>query len=181
MSARVGGLRARLVWERAARGAFAACAVERRARTWVSGWDQGFGCWEFVDMAWVIKSGGVSARVGGLRARLVWEGAARGALAACAAERRALCAAGQRGGGVGAHARRINTACPRWTCGSHGGHTYTVVRSHYTGWAGWVLERMMRGSPLKEQTGVTLDTRILSFATEARRACAPCANCCCLW
>ena len=59
------------------------------------------------------KSGGVSARVGGLRARLVWEGAARGALAACAAERRALCAAGQRGGGVGAHARRINTACPR--------------------------------------------------------------------
>ena len=59
------------------------------------------------------KNGGVSARVGGLRARLVWEGAARGALAACAAERRALCAAGQRGGGVGAHARRINTACPR--------------------------------------------------------------------
>ena len=59
------------------------------------------------------KSGGVSARVGGLRARLVWEDAARGALAACAAERRALCAAGQRGGGVGAHARRINTACPR--------------------------------------------------------------------
>ena len=59
------------------------------------------------------KSGGVSARVGGLRARLVWEGAARGALAACAAERRALCAAGQRGGGVGAHARRINTARPR--------------------------------------------------------------------
>ena len=33
-------------------------------------------------------------------------------MAACAAERRALCAAGQRGGGVGAHARRINTACP---------------------------------------------------------------------
>ena len=60
-------------------------------------------------MAWVIKSGGVGARVGGLRARLVWEGAARGALAACAAERRALCAAGQRGGGVGAHARRINS------------------------------------------------------------------------
>ena len=59
------------------------------------------------------KSGGVGARVGGLRARLLWEGAARGALAACAAERRALCAAGQRGGGVGAHARRINTACPR--------------------------------------------------------------------
>lgn len=59
------------------------------------------------------KSGGVGARVGGLRARLVWEGAARGALAACAAERRALCAAGQRGGGVGAHARRINTARPR--------------------------------------------------------------------
>ena len=113
VGARVGGLRARLVWERAARGALAACAVERRARTWVSGWDQGFGCWEFVDMAWVIKSGGVSARVGGLRARLVWEGAARGALAACAAERRALCVAGQRGGGVGAHARRINTACPR--------------------------------------------------------------------
>ena len=55
----------------------------------------------------------MGARVGGLRARLVWEGAARGALAACAAERRALCAAGQRGGGVGAHARRINTACPR--------------------------------------------------------------------
>ena len=55
VGARVGGLRARLVWERAARGAFAACAVERRARTWVSGWDQGFGCWEFVDMAWVIK------------------------------------------------------------------------------------------------------------------------------
>ena len=51
VSARVGGLRARLVWERAARGAFAACAVERRARAWVSGWDQGFGCWEFVDMA----------------------------------------------------------------------------------------------------------------------------------
>ena len=51
VGARVGGLRARLVWERAARGAFAACAVERRARTWVSGWDQGFGCWEFVDMA----------------------------------------------------------------------------------------------------------------------------------
>ena len=58
----------------------------------------------------------MGARVGGLRARLVWEGAARGALAACAAERRALCAAGQRGGGVGAHARRIgflNTARPR--------------------------------------------------------------------
>ena len=55
VGARVGGLRARLVWERAARGAFAACAVERRARTWVSGWDQGLGCWEFVDMAWVIK------------------------------------------------------------------------------------------------------------------------------
>ena len=53
----VGGLRARLVWERAARGAFAACAVERRARTRVSGWDQGFGCWEFVDMAWVTKKG----------------------------------------------------------------------------------------------------------------------------
>ena len=52
-------------------------------------------------------------RVGGLRARLVWERAARGAFAACAVERRALCAAGQRGGGVGAHARRINTACPR--------------------------------------------------------------------
>jgi hypothetical protein len=51
VSSRVGGLRARLVWERAARGAFAACAVERRARAWVSGWDQGFGCWEFVDMA----------------------------------------------------------------------------------------------------------------------------------
>ena len=51
VGARVGGLRARLVWERAARGAFAACAVERRARAWVSGWDQGFGCWEFVDMA----------------------------------------------------------------------------------------------------------------------------------
>ena len=115
MSARVGGLRARLVCERAARGAFAACAVERRARAWVSGWDQGFGCWEFVDIIYGLgdkKSGGVSARVGGLRARLVWEGAARGALVACAAERRALCAAGQRGGGVGAHARRINTACP---------------------------------------------------------------------
>jgi hypothetical protein len=137
-------------------------------RTRVSGWEQGLGCWEHIDMAWVTKkrrrgracrgaaraasvgksrsrcvrcmcgraacayvglrlgsrlwvlgicrhglgdkkSGGVSARVGGLRARLVWEGAARGALAACAAERRALCAAGQRGGGVGAHARRINT------------------------------------------------------------------------
>ena len=117
VGARVAGLRARLVWERAARGAFAACAVERRARTWVSGWDQGFGCWEFVVNCrhglGDKKSGGVSARVGGLRARLVWEGAARGALAACAAERRALCAAGQRGGGVGAHARRINTACPR--------------------------------------------------------------------
>ena len=48
------------------------------------------------------KSGGVGARVGGLRARLVWESAARGAFAACAVERRALCAAGQRGGGVGA-------------------------------------------------------------------------------
>ena len=24
-------------------------------RTRVSGWDQGFGCWEFSDMAWVIK------------------------------------------------------------------------------------------------------------------------------
>ena len=59
------------------------------------------------------KSGGVGARVWGLRARLVWESAARGAFAACAVERRALCAAGQRGGGVGAHARRINTACPR--------------------------------------------------------------------
>ena len=55
----------------------------------------------------------MGARVGGLRARLVWESAARGAFAACAVERRALCAAGQRGGGVGAHARRINTARPR--------------------------------------------------------------------
>ena len=82
-------------------------------RTRVSCRDQGFGCWEFSDMAWVIKSGGVGARVGGLRARLVWESAARGAFAACAVERRALCAAGQRGGGVGAHARRINTARPR--------------------------------------------------------------------
>ena len=51
LGGRRGASRAQLVWESAARGAFAACAVERRARTWVSGWDQGFGCWEFVDMA----------------------------------------------------------------------------------------------------------------------------------
>ena len=47
-------------------------------------------------------------RVGGLRARLVWQNAARGAFAAPAVERRVLCVAGQRGGGVGEHARRIN-------------------------------------------------------------------------
>ena len=54
-------------------------------------------------------------RVGGLRARLVWQNAARGAFAAPAVERRVLCVAGQRGGGVGAHAWRINTC--RWTSG----------------------------------------------------------------
>ena len=49
-------------------------------------------------------------RVGGLRARLVWQNAARGAFAAPAVERRVLCVAGQRGGGVGAHAWRIPRA-----------------------------------------------------------------------
>ena len=85
-------------------------------RTRVSGWEQGLGCTGNTS-TWLgsQKSGGVGARVGGLRARLVWESAARGAFAACAVERRALCAAGQRGGGVGAHARRINTACPSST------------------------------------------------------------------
>ena len=42
------------------------------------------------------KSGGVGARVGGLRSRLVWESVARGVFAACAVERLARCAAGQR-------------------------------------------------------------------------------------
>ena len=42
------------------------------------------------------------ARIHASSARLVWDVAARGAFAACAVERRALCAAGQRGGGVGA-------------------------------------------------------------------------------
>ena len=92
MSARVGGLRARLVWERAARGAFAACAVERRARAWVSGWDQGFGCWEFVDMAWVIKKwrrgracrgAARAASVGRCRSRCVGCMCGRAACAVC--------------------------------------------------------------------------------------------------
>ena len=92
VGARVGGLRARLVWERAARGAFAACAVERRARTWVSGWDQGFGCWEFVDMAWVIKKwrrgracrgAARAASVGRCRSRCVGCMCGRAACAVC--------------------------------------------------------------------------------------------------
>ena len=88
-------------------GAQTACAGgfsmgSHMPRTRVSGWDQGFGCWEFTTWLGSQKSGGVGARVGGLRARPVWESAARGAFAACAVERRALCAAGQRGGGVGA-------------------------------------------------------------------------------
>ena len=52
----------------------------------------------------------MGARVEGLRARLVWQYASRGAFAPPAVERRVLCAAGRRGGGVGAHARRINDA-----------------------------------------------------------------------
>jgi hypothetical protein len=92
VDARVGGLRARLAWERAARCAFAACAVERRARTWVSGWDQGFGCWEFVDMAWVIKKwrreracrgAARAASVGRCRSRCVGCMCGRAACAVC--------------------------------------------------------------------------------------------------
>ena len=92
VGARVGGLRARLVWERAARGALAACAAERRARTWVSGWDQGFGCWEFVVMAWVIKKwrrgracrgAARAASVGKCRSRCVRCMCGRAACAVC--------------------------------------------------------------------------------------------------
>jgi len=102
VDARVGGLRARLAWERAARCAFAACAVERRARTWVSGWDQGFGCWEFVDMAWLIKKwrreracrgAARAASVGRCRSRCV--GCMRGR-AACAVCRRPAWRRGRR-------------------------------------------------------------------------------------
>ena len=50
----------------------------------------------------------MGARVEWLRARLVWQYASRGAFAPSAVERRVLCAAGQRGDGVGEHARRIS-------------------------------------------------------------------------
>ena len=92
LGGRRGASRAQLVWESAARGAFAACAVERRARTWVSGWDQGFGCWEFVDMAWVIKKwrreracrgAARAASVGRCRSRCVGCMCGRAACAVC--------------------------------------------------------------------------------------------------
>ena len=54
------------------------------------------GCWELTTRLACQHCGGVGARVGGLRSRLVWESVARGAFAACAVERLARCAAGQR-------------------------------------------------------------------------------------
>jgi len=54
------------------------------------------GCWESTTRLACQHCGGVGARVGGLRSRLVWESVARGVFAACAVERLARCAAGQR-------------------------------------------------------------------------------------
>ena len=54
------------------------------------------GCWELTTRLACQHCGGVGARVGGLRSRLVWESVARGVFAACAVERLARCAAGQR-------------------------------------------------------------------------------------
>ena len=71
----------------------------------------------------------MGARVGGLRARLVWESAARGAFAACAVERRALCAAGQRGGGVGAQRAAHKYRSP---AGGLFGNASLGLHTHYT-------------------------------------------------
>ena len=61
-------------------------------RTRVSGWDQGFGCWEFSDMAWVIKKwrrgracrgAARAASVGKCRSRCVRCMCGRAACAVC--------------------------------------------------------------------------------------------------
>ena len=131
VDARVGGLRARLAWERAARCAFAACAVERRARTWVSGWDQGFGCWEFVDMAWVIKKwrreracrgAARAASVGRCRSRCVGCMCGR---AACAVCRRPAWRRGRRARAAHKYRLPAGGACDRTFMYVHGVVTLT--------------------------------------------------------
>ena len=81
----------------------------------------------------------MGARVEGLRARLVWQYASRGAFAPSAVERRVLCAAGQRGDGVGEHARRISylSLCVGLSSGRHYALNkkvlYFVTRDHIAG------------------------------------------------
>ena len=81
---------------------------------------------EFIDMAWIIKSGGVGARVGRLRAWLVWESAARGAYdVPCGGREAVSTRVGSAGSGddLGTHHNRCwwshencASGLPDWTC-----------------------------------------------------------------
>ena len=108
------------------------------------------GCWGFT--VWLVsqKCGGMSARSGGLRPKLMWESDGRGAFGACVAARRARSVAIEGGGCIGprrvAHkiplALRTFFGCAYHRILSRNLEFYSFSKSH--SWAGYICFVLLR-------------------------------------